>query len=102
MTMNDVYNISKNGDTIFLTPKNNDWKNNLFFVTGMMGDEKMIKIERTTASRNCYNYVMYIMKDDGKSFSFDWGYGGYTLISEGLQHTKKTVMNHIHTYYPGW
>lgn len=40
-------------------------------------------------------HILTIIKKDGSTFDFHWGYGGHTLISEGLERLKKSVMQFI-------
>ena len=40
-------------------------------------------------------HVLTIIKKDGKTFSFHFGDGGYTLISESLEELKKYVLKFI-------
>ena len=41
-----------------------------------------------TITRGC-KHVLTVIKKDGKTFSFHFGDGGYTLISESLEELKK-------------
>lgn len=41
------------------------------------------------------DHILTIIKKDGTSFSFHWGYGGYTLISEDLELLRKRVVEFI-------
>lgn len=40
-------------------------------------------------------HILTIIEKDGSTFDFHWGYGGYTLISEGLERLKKAVVQFI-------
>ena len=42
------------------------------------------------------NHILTVVKKDGKSFSFNWGIGGHTLISEELELLKNKVIRFIH------
>lgn len=41
------------------------------------------------------NHVLTIVKKDNSTFSFNWGLGGHTLISEGLEQLRKEVVNFL-------
>lgn len=41
------------------------------------------------------SYILTVVKDDGKTFDFCWGYNGHTLISESLEMLKKAVVKFI-------
>jgi hypothetical protein len=41
------------------------------------------------------NHVLTVIKKDGKTFSFSFGDGGYTLISDSLEELKKYVLKFI-------
>lgn len=40
-------------------------------------------------------HVLTVIKKDGKTFDFHWGYGGHTLISDGLEILKRKVIDFI-------
>ena len=40
-------------------------------------------------------HTLTVVKKDGKTFSFNWGEGGYTLISENLETLKRKVISFI-------
>ena len=44
-------------------------------------------------------HVMTIIKKDSKTFSFHWGSGGYTLISENLERLRTEVCKFIRKNY---
>ena len=44
-------------------------------------------------------HVLTVVRTDGTSFSFHWGEGGYTLISEGLEQLRKKVVETITDNY---
>ena len=54
------------------------------------------------------DHVLTVVNKNGKTFSFHWGDGGYTLISEGLERLKRAVVqfiereNHILLERSGW
>lgn len=41
------------------------------------------------------NHVLTVIKKDNSTFSFYWGIGGYTLISESLEQLRKEVVNFL-------
>lgn len=41
------------------------------------------------------NHVLTVIKKDNSTFSFHWGIGGYTLISESLEQLRKEVVNFL-------
>ena len=41
------------------------------------------------------NHTLTVIKKDGKSFSFNWGEHGFTLISENLERLKREVVKFI-------
>ena len=41
------------------------------------------------------NHTLTVIKKDGKSFSFNWGEYGFTLISENLERLKREVVKFI-------
>lgn len=41
------------------------------------------------------NHILTVIKDDGTTFDFHWGFSGYTLISESLEMLKKNVLKFI-------
>ena len=41
------------------------------------------------------NHILTVIKKDGTSFSFHWGYSGYTLISDSLELLREKVMRFI-------
>ncbi len=41
------------------------------------------------------NHVLTVVKKDNSTFSFHWGIGGYTLISESLEQLRKEVVNFL-------
>lgn len=52
------------------------------------------------------DHLLKVIKNDGSSFSFHWGMGGHTLISDELEELKEQVMvfiqqNHIILNYDG-
>jgi len=40
-------------------------------------------------------HILTVIKKDGKTFSFEWGKGGYTLISDNLTLLKRNVLAFI-------
>lgn len=40
-------------------------------------------------------HILTVVKDDGKTFDFCWGDGGYTLISDSLEKLKEAVIKFI-------
>ena len=41
------------------------------------------------------DHVLTVVKKDGTTFDFHWGYSGYTLISEGLEVLRRKVVEFI-------
>jgi hypothetical protein len=42
--------------------------------------------------------ILTVIRKDGSTFSFNWGEGGYTLISKELENLKKAVVEYIEDY----
>lgn len=40
-------------------------------------------------------HVLTVIKKDNSTFSFHWGIGGYTLISESLEQLRKEVVKFL-------
>lgn len=41
------------------------------------------------------NHVLTVVKKDNSTFSFHWGLGGHTLISESLEQLRKEVVKFL-------
>jgi hypothetical protein len=41
------------------------------------------------------NHTLTVIKKDGTTFSFVWGVGGFTLISDNLERLRKEVVKFI-------
>lgn len=41
------------------------------------------------------NHVLTVIKKDNSTFSFHWGIGGYTLISESLEQLRREVVKFL-------
>ena len=48
-----------------------------------------------SVSKNRGKYTLTVIKTDGSTWSFDWGAGGHTLISESTEILKREVINFI-------
>ena len=48
-----------------------------------------------SVSKNRGKYTLTVINTDGSTWSFDWGAGGYTLISESTIMLKQAVVNFI-------
>lgn len=44
------------------------------------------------------NHTLTVVKKDGKTWSFNWGESGYTLISDNTERLKKAVVEYIEEY----
>ena len=44
------------------------------------------------------NHTLTVTKKDGKTWSFDWGERGYTLISDNTERLKKAAIEYIEDY----
>lgn len=44
------------------------------------------------------NHTLTVIQKDGTSFDFDWGKGGYTLISDNMKKLKQAVICFIEDY----
>jgi len=40
-------------------------------------------------------HIFTVIKKDGKTWSFHWGYSGYTLIAESVEQKKSKVLQFI-------
>ena len=61
------------------------------------GEYKYITVTRTKKCERCYDYILTVLKSNGTSFKFDWGYSGFTLISKSSETLKENVMKFIHS-----
>lgn len=41
------------------------------------------------------DHTLTIIKKDGKTFSFSWGFTGYTLVSDNLHRLRREVCDYI-------
>ena len=44
------------------------------------------------------NHTLTVVKKDGKTWSFNWGENGYTLISDNTERLKKAAVEYIEDY----
>ena len=70
---------------------------------GFDGTEKWIRLEaRQTHSRSIadgtWNYAATICKADGKTWSFDWGFHGYTLVTDKVEQMRRKIVEAVKTY----
>ena len=80
---------------------------------GFDGTEKWLRLEcRQHHCRGLANgeweYTATICNNDGKSWSWHWGFDGYTLVSDSVRQKEKKIIESCRTYcerngirYPG-
>jgi len=44
------------------------------------------------------NHILTVTRKDGKTYSFNWGSNGHTLISDSLEELRKAVVEYIEDY----
>lgn len=100
--MNEVFKLaSRSSDTVVLEVITDD----LLTVAQnpyIDGTYKYISVIKKSSWHGLYDYTLTVIHKDGKSFSFDWGASGHTLVSNRLEILHKKVVSFIMTEAPGW
>ena len=78
-----------NASCVILKIKRNSFKE-LIKLGCFGGDEKMIRV---TKGRNHTFTVWH--GEDNKSYSWSWGEGGYTLVSDSMHEKRKHIISAI-------
>lgn len=81
--------IENNNKYVLLKIKDNVSKINLIKIDGFNGCEEIIKLTKGD------NHICTILAKDNKSYSWEWGTNGFTLISNGMKLKQKTIVNCI-------
>lgn len=90
--------ITRAGNTYLLKPKP---ENEIDLVMlGFTGTEKWIRLMCDPASRtkDLWNYEVTIMKADGKSWGWHWGYSGHTLVTDGVWSMGQKIVDACKIY----
>lgn len=89
MALKDLVTVTTNNDVcVILEVKPNSFKE-LIALGCFDGNETMIRV--TKGDTNTYT----IWKEGGKSFSWAFGLGGYTLVSDATHAKRKLIVNTI-------
>jgi len=97
----DCVDMRYEGGTFLMIPRQADEID--LVMLGFDGTEKWMRLQ--CSQHHCegiangeWEYVATICKQDGKSFSWHWGFNGYELISEGLRSKERKIVEACRMY----
>ena len=96
----DCVDVRYEDGTFLLIPRQADEID--LIMLGFDGTEKWIRLEcldyNPKWTSRCYVYTATICKQNGKSWSWQWGYGGYTLVSDSVRETQHKIVEACQMY----
>ena len=97
----DCVDMRYENGTFLLIPRQADEMD--LVMLGFNGTEKWYRLECTQhrcswLANGEWEYVATICKQDGKSWSWHWGFDGYTLVSESVRNMEKKIVEACREY----
>ena len=89
MALKDLVTVTTNNDVcVILEIKPNSFKE-LIKLGCFNGKETIIRLTKSDA------HTCTIWEEGGKSYSWNWGIGGHTLVSEGMNMKRRLIVDCI-------
>ena len=88
MKLKDLVEVKTNNSECVVLKVKDDVRMDLIAL-GFNGDEELIRLSKGDTN------TCTVWDKDGKSYSWHWGLGGYTLVSDSMDRKRKKIVEAI-------
>lgn len=98
MKLYDCVKIIENDGTFLLVPTKE--YEGVLILLGFDGTEMWYRLQCRKVGRygDSYDYIATVMKSNGESYSWDWGYSGHTLVVPSMDAKREKIVEACKEY----